>query len=99
VNGPDLPTPDELFDIDAWQSRWPTGAEKVELCRGVPVFQGQFDERDVVIAQGACPGRHIVLNESGGIEIHPAGTVAPRSVFDTIMEQFAQHQAGTNPPG
>jgi hypothetical protein len=31
--GPDLPADDELFTIDAWRHRWPTGAEKVELAR------------------------------------------------------------------
>ncbi|MCE7011587.1 hypothetical protein LWC34_53565 [Kibdelosporangium philippinense] len=98
MNGPDLPTPSELFDVDACRYRWPTGAEKVELYHGVPVFQGQFDERDVAIAQGAYPGRQIVLNESGGIEIHPAA-VPPRSIFDTIMEQLAQRRPETDQRG
>ncbi|ONI76955.1 hypothetical protein ALI144C_33075 [Actinosynnema sp. ALI-1.44] len=86
MNGPDLPSPDELFDIDAWQYRWPTGAEKVELCRGVIVFTGQFDERDTVIAQRTYPGRHVVLNEDGGVEIHPAGENPPRSILEAVLE-------------
>jgi hypothetical protein len=92
MNGPDLPAPDELFNIDAWQYRWPTGAEKAELYEGVIVFCGQFDERDVVTAQRTYPGRPVVLNESGGIEIHPADIAPPRSIFETLIERLDQRQ-------
>lgn len=71
--GPDLPAYDELFTLDQWAHRWPTAAEKVELARGVPIFIGQFDERDVVIAQQCYPGRRVFLTLEGRIEIHPGG--------------------------
>ncbi|HET9139138.1 MAG TPA: hypothetical protein VFO68_07220, partial [Actinophytocola sp.] len=61
--GPDLPAPTELFDIDVWLHRWPTGTYKAELWLGVLVFSGEFDHRDVEIARGAYPGRQVVLNE------------------------------------
>ncbi|MBF6507561.1 hypothetical protein IU422_07365 [Nocardia farcinica] len=75
--GPDLPPPDELFDIDAWAYRWPSGAEKAELVAGILIFSGEFDERDVEIARRAYPGRQVVLNDGGGIEIHPASDTPP----------------------
>ncbi|TCO44203.1 hypothetical protein [Actinocrispum wychmicini] len=78
--GPDLPAPHELFDVDTWLRRWPSGTHRTELCRGVLVFSGEFDHRDVEIAQRAYPGRQVVLNEGGGIEIHP-GNVPPPSIF------------------
>lgn len=69
--GPDLPTTDEPFSIDAYQHRWPTGAEKVELWDGVLVFYGDFDQRDLDIAQRAYPGRRIRLDpDSHAIEVH-----------------------------
>ena len=83
MNGPDLPAPHELFDVDAWQYRWPSGTLKAELFYGVLVFSGEFDERDIPTAQGAFPGRQVILNEDGGIEIHPAGDSTPRSIFET----------------
>ncbi|WNV82909.1 hypothetical protein [Umezawaea sp. Da 62-37] len=92
MSGPDLPAPDQPFDIDAWQYRWPSGTEKAELYDGVLVFSGKFDERDIPTAQGAFPGRHIVLNDSGGIEIHPAGKTPPRSIFETFIERLAQRE-------
>lgn len=72
--GPDLPQPDELFSIDVYQYRWPTGAEKAELWDGVLVFYGDFDHRDVDIAQRAYPGRRVRLDpESHSIRVHPGG--------------------------
>ncbi|WP_157619871.1 hypothetical protein [Saccharothrix sp. NRRL B-16348] len=41
------------------------------MSRGVPLFYGDFDERDVEIAQRAYPGRRIVLTEEGHLEVHP----------------------------
>jgi hypothetical protein len=70
--GPDLPAPHVGFSIDAWAHRWPTGVERCELMGGIPVFQGNFDQRDVEIAQRTYPGRRIVINEDGGLEVHPA---------------------------
>jgi hypothetical protein len=84
--GPDLPEPHELFGLDAWQYRWPTGTHKAELVAGVLVFSGDFDHRDVEIAQRAYPGRRVVLNDGGGVEIHPAAEVAPRSVFEKSFQ-------------
>jgi hypothetical protein len=80
--GPDLPATDELFTIDAWRHRWPTGAEKVELARGVPVFTGQFDHRDVETAQLCYPDRRVFLNADGGIAIQPGGTEPIRPILD-----------------
>ncbi len=98
MSGPDLPAPDELFDIDAWQYRWPSGTWKAELIEGVLVFSGEFDERDIVTAQGAFPGRRIVLNEGGGIEVHPAGEGLPRSIFETALERLRSGTASTSAP-
>ncbi len=94
--GPDLPAPDELFSVDVYQHRWPSGAEKVELVDGVLVFSGQFDERDLTIARNAYPGRQVVLNDDGGIEIHPASDAPPRSIYETYLERRSQqHAPGT----
>ncbi|NUT51155.1 MAG: hypothetical protein HOV94_28195 [Saccharothrix sp.] len=71
AEGPDLPPPHEGFSLDAWAYRWPTGTEKCELVDGVPVFYGDFDERDVEIARRAYPGRRIVLHQDGVLEVHP----------------------------
>lgn len=76
-----LPPPAAPFDVAAWMHRWPTGAHKTELFYGVLVSQGNFDERDVEIAQRTYPGRQVFLNDSGNIEIHPSGTPAV-SIFD-----------------
>ncbi|MEV0697563.1 hypothetical protein AB0I53_06535 [Saccharopolyspora sp. NPDC050389] len=81
MTGPDLPQPDELFDIDVWEHRWPSGTEKAELMYGILIFSGQFDERDVEIARRAYPGRQVVLNSGGGIEIHPASDIPPESLW------------------
>lgn len=70
--GPDLPAPDKGFTIEAWAHRWPSGVERCELSAGVPVFQGNFDQRDVETARRTYPGRRIVINEDGGLEVHPA---------------------------
>jgi hypothetical protein len=71
VHGPDLPTASEPFTVDVCQHRWPTGAEKAESYNGVLVFGGALDQRDVEIAQRAYPGREIVLNAGGGLEVAP----------------------------
>lgn len=91
--GPDLPAPHELFDVDAWVYRWPSGTHKTELYAGVLVYfrsLAQFDHRDVEIAQRTYPGRRILLNESGHIEIHPAGEGQPRSVFANFAERVME---------
>jgi hypothetical protein len=78
-----LPPVGEPFTIDALLHRWPTGAEKSELVRGVLLFSGTFDERDVATAQRTYPGRRVLLNAHGGIEVHPAGLGEPRSILDS----------------
>ena len=90
MTGPDLPTPVELFDVDVWLSRWPSATRKAELYAGVLVFSGEFDHRDVATAQRTFPGRQVVLNDGGGIEIHPAGDAPPLSIFTTFAERLAQ---------
>jgi hypothetical protein len=64
--GPDLPHSEEPILIDAFGRRWPTGAEKVELWDGCPVFYGSWDERDVEIASRAYPGRVVRLDQEPG---------------------------------
>lgn len=71
LRGPDLPASDELFEVAHWHHRWPC-AEKVELIEGILIFQGEYDRRDVETARRTYPGRHIVLNSGGGLEVHPA---------------------------
>ena len=88
MTSPDLPAADQLFEIDVWLHRWPSGAHKAELFRGVLVYSGEFDERDVATARRTYPGRRVVLNEGGGIEIHPAGDEQPRSVFEACLERL-----------
>lgn len=84
--GPDMPRPDELFEIDVWLHRWPSAIHKAELFHGVLVYSGDFDERDVETASRAYPGRQVVLNEGGGIELQTAGSGEPRSIFDLSHE-------------
>lgn len=64
--GPDLPSCEEPILIDAFGHRWPTGAEKVELEDGCPIFYGAWDERDVAIAERTYPGRVIRLDQPAG---------------------------------
>ncbi|MFB4315406.1 Uma2 family endonuclease [Actinomadura sp. 21ATH] len=64
--GPDLPHSEDPILIDAFGRRWPTGAEKVELWDGCPVFYGGWDERDVEIAERAYPGRVVRLDQPPG---------------------------------
>jgi hypothetical protein len=67
--GPDLPPPDQPFDVDTAGHRWPMGARKVELDDGCPRFYGRFDHRDVATAQRAFPGRRAVIlphDDAGG---------------------------------
>ncbi|WP_206077878.1 hypothetical protein [Prauserella endophytica] len=66
---------------------------KVELVDGVLVSSGQFDERDLQTAQGAYPGRQVILKEGGGIEIHPASATRPRSIYETYLERLRQRGA------
>ena len=87
--GPDLPAPSEGFTVDAWSHRWPTGVEKTELVKGIPVFVGQFDERDVETARRCYPGRQVLLNEDGGIEIHPASETPARTVLQMFLGERA----------
>ncbi|WP_051467038.1 Uma2 family endonuclease [Actinomadura oligospora] len=64
--GPDLPHGEDPILIDAFGHRWPTGAEKVELWDGCPVFYGEWDDRDVEIARRAYPGRVVRLDQEPG---------------------------------
>lgn len=79
----DLPEPDQLFDHDSWLSRWPSGVQKTEMFFGVLVFYPyeRFDARDVDTAERTYPGRVVVLNEGGQIEVHPSNA-DPVSIFD-----------------
>ncbi|ACY98798.1 MULTISPECIES: Uma2 family endonuclease [Thermomonospora] len=79
--GPDLPSCEEPILVDAFGHRWPTGAEKVELEDGCPIFYGEWDERDVAIAERTYPGRVVRLDqppgEPGTITILPGPEPAP----------------------
>ncbi|MCW2912503.1 MAG: hypothetical protein JWN52_571 [Actinomycetia bacterium] len=74
---PGLPSADEEIPADVFGARWPTGAEKVELEDGCPVFYGTWDERDVEIAQRTYPGRVVRLDqapgEPGTLRVLPSG--------------------------
>lgn len=96
--GPDLPAPEELFTVDAYWHRWPSGARKAELVDGVLVFSGEFDKRDVAIARNAYPGRQVLLNDGGGIEIHPTGETPPRSIYETYLERHARAASDSGLP-
>ncbi|WP_200827304.1 Uma2 family endonuclease [Thermomonospora echinospora] len=80
--GPDLPSCEEPILVDAFGHRWPTGAEKVELEDGCPIFYGEWDERDVAIAERTYPGRVVRLDqppgEPGTITILPGPEPAAR---------------------
>lgn len=86
--GPSLPPPDQRMTVEACLHRWPSGIHRTELIHGVLVFSENFDERDVAAAQRTYPGRRVLLNEDGCIEVHPAGPGPVTSVLDT---------AGTHP--
>ena len=66
MSGPDLPPADREIPIDVFGARWPTGAEKMELEDGCPVFYGQWDERDVELAERTYPGRTVRLDQAAG---------------------------------
>lgn len=49
----------------------------------------------MAIARNAYPGRQVVLNDGGGIEIHPAGNGSPRSIYQTYLERHSgRHDTG-----
>jgi hypothetical protein len=73
IMGPDLPSEDQPFTLDAFLHRWPTGAEKVELLFGALYFSGRFDERDVALAGRTFPGRHVALMAGGDLVVGSAG--------------------------
>ncbi len=89
MNGPDLPLPQERMTVEVLLHRWPSAVVKTELVHGVLLFEGAFDERDAVIAARAYPGRRVLINGDGGIEVHPAGAGRPQSLLDALH--------GTNP--
>lgn len=80
--GPDLPAPGEPMTVEACLHRWPSGVHRTELIYGVLVFAGQFDDRDIATAQRTYPGRRVLLNSGGGIEVHPAGSDPLVSLVD-----------------
>ena len=51
------------------------------------LFEGEFDERDVVIAQRAYPGRQVLLAPGGSIEIHPANPRPARLLLEMLATQ------------
>ena len=76
-----IPLPHQPFSIDAFQQRWPMGAEKVELDSGHPYFYGAFTHKDTVTASRAFPGRPVTLDRAadaqhGPLVIHMAGCQA-----------------------
>lgn len=88
-SGPDLPPADQVIEADVFGARWPTGAEKVELEEGCPVFYGCWDERDVEIAERAYPGRIVRLDQKPG----EPGTlrVLPAPELEAVGEVTAAH--------
>ncbi|WP_328541167.1 hypothetical protein OHT17_50970 [Streptomyces sp. NBC_00371] len=83
ANGPDLPDPREPMTVEAVLTRWPTGAWKRELIDGVIYFYGEFDQRDIEIAQRTYPGRRVLVNRAKDLEVHPGGASPARSVLDS----------------
>lgn len=69
----EFPSPDEPMTVAAFESRWPSGADKTELLDGVIIFYGSFGAADVRAAERVYPGRRVVLSADGGLEVHPAG--------------------------
>ncbi|MGK7235787.1 hypothetical protein [Streptomyces hygroscopicus] len=65
--------------VAACLDRWPTAPE---LIHGVLLFTGDFDQRDAITAQRTYPGRRVLVNADGNLEIHPAGPGLPRSLLD-----------------
>ncbi|QXJ25059.1 Uma2 family endonuclease [Actinomadura graeca] len=94
--GPGMPYPEEPIRFDVFRGRWPTGAEKVELWEGCPVFYGEWDERDVEIAQRAYPGRVVRLDqppgEPGTMTVLPAPASKPES--DAASRAASENGAG-----
>ncbi|MGW4244630.1 hypothetical protein [Nocardia sp. NPDC004722] len=82
--GTDLPKPESLFDLDVWLHRWPASCYATELHYGVLVFTGcdGFDERDAEIARRTYPGRRVLIDDTGKLQVHPAGEGPPISIFD-----------------
>lgn len=81
MSGPDLPPPDQPVSLEACLHRWPSGVQRTELIRGVLLFTGDFDERDIATAARTYPGRLALLNSDGAIEIHPAGGQPPKPLL------------------
>jgi hypothetical protein len=80
----DLPPPGDAMTVAVFENRWPSGSEKIELLDGTIVFHGAFSEQDVQTAGLVYPGRRIVLNSDGGIEVHPAGL--PRGIWARLAD-------------
>ncbi|MGW5657221.1 hypothetical protein [Streptomyces humi] len=70
--GPDLPPPHEPITAAVYLNRWPSAVVRAEFLHGVLLFYGDFDERDIAIAQRTYPGRRVLLNADCGLEVHPA---------------------------
>ncbi|RZS30521.1 hypothetical protein EV193_11641 [Herbihabitans rhizosphaerae] len=87
MDGPDLPEADQPFTVEVYLHRWPSGAEKVELIEGALCFQGSFDQRDVEIAERAYPGRIVLLDESGSLEVHPNDGGPPRTSYQKLLDR------------
>ncbi|MGW7261166.1 hypothetical protein [Streptomyces sp. NPDC054834] len=68
--------------VAARLGRWPTAPIRTEVIHGVLLFTGDFDERDAITARRTYPGRRVLVNADGNLEIHPAGPGLPRSLLD-----------------
>ncbi|WP_330481493.1 DUF2399 domain-containing protein [Streptomyces sp. NBC_00724] len=82
VPGPDMPAPDQPVTAEACLHRWPSAVQRTELINGVLLFTGNFDERDITTAERTYPGRRVLLNTDGSIEVHPAAPGPPRSLLE-----------------
>ncbi|WP_338704348.1 hypothetical protein V2W30_41250 (plasmid) [Streptomyces sp. Q6] len=92
--GPDLPPASEPMTFEAFLARWPTGAWKTEMIDGVVYFYGEFDERDVQVAERAYPGRRALINRANDLELHPGGTARLRSVLEVDSAASTDNSAG-----
>ncbi|MDO5629698.1 MAG: hypothetical protein Q4G43_15390 [Mobilicoccus sp.] len=82
-----LPSPDMRFGPDHYEQRWPLGAHSCELCNGVAIWQGPWDDRDVAVAERTFPGRYVTLDAEGNLFVGPCDPGVTRNLIARRREQ------------